>query len=120
MDFQTILPALLVPLTSPDKSVRQASAHCIYAFENVCKASTASTVYAFDTVYGEGKSEEVRYLDWSDTRKFVGLLCAERAKFVEDADGLRVYLAGALRQEKGVKKKLECVCNHRVCVQDAY
>ena len=73
MDFQTILPSLVVALTDTDNSVRQASAHCISALESVCKSSSANGVYAFDTIYGS-KSDGVQYLDWTDMKKLVAQL----------------------------------------------
>ncbi|KAI0031465.1 hypothetical protein K488DRAFT_52013 [Vararia minispora EC-137] len=107
VDFQTIVPALLVALQDNDALVRQAAAHCVAALDKVCQASQVSAVYAFDTVYGEA-SKELQYLDWEDVQRYVGWLCAERLHFVNDALAVRVYHRNALSQSdsKKIKKKL--------------
>ena len=104
LDFQTILPSLIVALTDTDKSVRQASAHCISALESVCGASSANGVYAFDTIYGS-KSDGVQYLDWADMKKLVAQLSAEKSKFAEDAEAVRRWAAEALREKEGRERR---------------
>lgn len=56
-DFQTIVPALLVALHSGIKSVRSTVMDCIAVIAQSTSSSSASAVYAVDTVYGEKTSK---------------------------------------------------------------
>lgn len=52
-DFQTIIPALLLALHTDSKSIRSCAMDCIVVIAQSTKSSSASTVYAVDTVYGD-------------------------------------------------------------------
>lgn len=52
LDFQTVLPAMLVTLQSADAGVREAAVRCIAVIVKLSFASEAEGVYAFDAIYG--------------------------------------------------------------------
>lgn len=57
IDFQTVLPALLVALGDPDRGVRHQASGCVHLLAQLSTAKQASGVYAFDTIYGESTSK---------------------------------------------------------------
>ena len=57
IDFQTILPALLVALQDADIRIRKSACECVQILGNISKATKANGVYGFDTVYGKASSK---------------------------------------------------------------
>lgn len=57
IDFQTVFPAMLVMLQSPDASVREAVARCIAVVVRLSSVKEAEAVYAFDAIYGADSCE---------------------------------------------------------------
>ena len=57
IDFQTVFPALLVALGDSDRVVRHQASECLHLLAQLSSAKQASSVYAFDTIYGESTSE---------------------------------------------------------------
>jgi hypothetical protein len=116
VDFQTIVPALLVAFQDADGAVRQAAGHCMAALRKVCEAPQADAVYAFDSLYG-ASSAALQYLDWADVQRYVSWLCEERAHFARDALGVRLHHRDTLGgPESGkVKKKFACARLRLLC-----
>ena len=56
VDFQTILPALLLAIQSPNVHIRQAAVDCISA-QRASAQRAFSTVYALDWIYGKDTRE---------------------------------------------------------------
>lgn len=56
IDFQTILPLLLVALQDPDAQICQGALECISRIR-ILSDRKLSLVYRFDTVYGESERE---------------------------------------------------------------
>jgi U3 small nucleolar RNA-associated protein 10 len=56
IDFQTILPTLLVALQNPDQQVCQGALECISRVR-ILAGRKLSSVYRFDAIYGHGDSE---------------------------------------------------------------
>lgn len=52
IDFQTILPSILVMLESTSQPVRAAAVQCLSVLGRLSQAGKPQAVYAFDTVYG--------------------------------------------------------------------
>lgn len=52
IDYQTILPSLIVLMRGNDSRIREAALDCVDIIAN--KRKKAKSVYAFDVVYGEG------------------------------------------------------------------
>ncbi len=57
MDFQTVLPALILALGDPDRGVRHQASECMRLLARLSTAKEAAAVYAFDTIYGESTSK---------------------------------------------------------------
>jgi U3 small nucleolar RNA-associated protein 10 len=56
IDFQTILPTLVVTLQNPDQQVYQGALACISRVR-ILAGRKLSLVYRFDAIYGHGDSE---------------------------------------------------------------
>lgn len=56
VDFQTILPALIICLQSAEPEIRAATLDCISVQRNLAE-QRFSAVYAFDAIYGESDGE---------------------------------------------------------------
>jgi U3 small nucleolar RNA-associated protein 10 len=56
IDFQTVLPALLIALGDIDRGVRHQASECVQLLARLSKAKQASGVYAFDTIYEKNTS----------------------------------------------------------------
>ncbi len=57
VDFQTVLPAMLVMLQSADAGVRDGAVRCIAVVVKLSYSETAEAVYAFDEIYGSDSGE---------------------------------------------------------------
>ena len=57
IDFQTVLPALLVALGDPDRGVRHQASECVKLLARLSKAKQALGVYAFDAIYEKSNSK---------------------------------------------------------------
>jgi U3 small nucleolar RNA-associated protein 10 len=57
IDFQTVLPALLVTFGDPDRGVRSQASECVQLLARLSRAKHASGVYAFDTIYEKTTSK---------------------------------------------------------------
>lgn len=56
IDFQTILPALLVAIQHSDRRVRDASLQCIAILSKLSGSKNPTSVYAYDAIYGTTSS----------------------------------------------------------------
>ncbi|KAI9060150.1 hypothetical protein FKP32DRAFT_1760434 [Trametes sanguinea] len=90
VDFQTVLPAMLVMLQSQDPSVREAAIRCIAVVIKISAAKEAEAVYAFDAIYGDASSE-LQYVDWSDFQKYTKAIGETRDNLVHDPDYLQAF-----------------------------
>jgi U3 small nucleolar RNA-associated protein 10 len=63
IDFQTVLPALLVAFGDPDRGVRHQASECVQLIARLSKAKQASGVYAFDAIY-EKSTSKAQFLSW--------------------------------------------------------
>jgi U3 small nucleolar RNA-associated protein 10 len=57
IDFQTVLPGLLIALGDVDRAVRHQASECVQLLARLSKAKQASGVYAFDTIYEKSTSK---------------------------------------------------------------
>jgi U3 small nucleolar RNA-associated protein 10 len=57
IDFQTVLPALLIALGDSDRGVRHQASECMQLLARLSKAKQASGVYAFDAIYEKNTSK---------------------------------------------------------------
>ncbi len=56
VDFQTVLPSLLVALQHSDRRIREAALECVSALMRLCQSKKPSSIYAFDAIYGPSSS----------------------------------------------------------------
>ena len=52
VDFQTMLPAVLVGVQFNDRRLREAALDCVASLARLSQAKNPSDVYAFDAIYG--------------------------------------------------------------------
>ncbi|GLB44223.1 putative U3 small nucleolar RNA-associated protein 10 [Lyophyllum shimeji] len=111
VDFQTILPSLLVALHSRVADRRQAATVCI---SHMCELATRpfKTVYGFDTIYGKSENQ-LQYLDRDDLKKYVDALAEHQDHLVHDVDYINVFHQRHLGRSKGDKKR-DSEYKHRV------
>ncbi|KAG8889028.1 snoRNA-binding rRNA-processing protein utp10 [Tulasnella sp. 332] len=120
MDFQVIVPALLVALSSSDRSVRTVATECIECLHKMHSDRRAS-VYAVDSIYGKHTSA-LQILSYADVGKYITALVERRDSFVADASYFPVFnretLVSGLTFNKAKMFKHRIVCyllSHVVC-----
>ncbi|KAH8987299.1 hypothetical protein EDB92DRAFT_1876367 [Lactarius akahatsu] len=101
LDFQTVLPALLVALGDPDRGVRHRASECVHLLAQLSTAKQVSGVYAFDTIYGDSASQ-LKYLNWDDFQKYTETLMAYREHCIHDPKYIRIT------RDHSDKKKTTC------------
>ncbi|THH26927.1 hypothetical protein EUX98_g7265 [Antrodiella citrinella] len=119
VDFQTVLPAILVSLQHADRRVREAALQCVAALNRLSVGKKPKAVYAYDAIYGTSSST-LLYLDWADFTKYTQALNASAAHFLNDATFLSVFQQNALtsmrtdsKKESGFKQRvLSCLLSH--------
>lgn len=52
MDFQVIVPALLVSLSHKERRMREAALECVTVMARLSQAKKPESIYGFDIVYG--------------------------------------------------------------------
>jgi U3 small nucleolar RNA-associated protein 10 len=57
IDFQTVLPALLIALGDIDRGVRHKASECVQLLAQLSKGKQATGVYAFDAIYEKNTSK---------------------------------------------------------------
>lgn len=120
VDFQTILPALLVALRSSDPQICLGALECISRVR-ILADRKLSSVYKFDVIYGENDSKysaifvdccpyshnfsgTLQYLDQDDLKKYLNALVEHRDHFTNDASYLKVFHEQHLVRSKTDKK----------------
>ncbi|KAI9435473.1 hypothetical protein H4582DRAFT_1969649 [Lactarius indigo] len=104
IDFQTVLPALLVALGDPDRGVRDRASECMHLLAQLSTAKQVSGVYAFDTIYGDNTSR-LKYLNWDDFQKYTEALAAYREHCIHDPKYIRTVHQQYLARDPSDKKK---------------
>ncbi|KAJ7756261.1 hypothetical protein B0H16DRAFT_696293 [Mycena metata] len=103
VDFQTILPALVICLQNPESEIRTAALDCITVQSKLAE-QRFSAVYAFDAIYGESDAK-LQYLAQSDLKKYLDGLLAHREHIVLDASYVKVFHVQHLARSNADKKK---------------
>ncbi|KAF8999772.1 hypothetical protein BDQ17DRAFT_1360346 [Cyathus striatus] len=111
VDFQTILPSLLVPLQSRDSSIQQAALECLSRLRVLAERKFKS-VYKFDIIYGE-KEDNLQYLDVEDQKWYLNAVLEHRDHFMHDAKYLVSFHEQYLKRSKSDKKRIS-EYKHRV------
>ncbi|CDO68790.1 hypothetical protein BN946_scf184989.g56 [Trametes cinnabarina] len=105
VDFQTVLPAMLIMLQSQDATVREAAIRCIAVVIRISHAKEAEAVYAFDAIYGN-ESSKLQYVDWSDFQKYAKAIGETRDNLVHDPEYLQAFHNEHLGYSKADSKKV--------------
>ncbi|KAF9553866.1 hypothetical protein CPC08DRAFT_672807 [Agrocybe pediades] len=113
VDFQTIIPALLVALQSTDARTCQGAIECL-ARIRLLSERKLSSVYRFDTIYGENENA-LQYLDQEDLKRYLSTLVEHRDHFANDASYLKVLHEQHLSRSKTDKKRDADYKNRVVC-----
>ncbi|KAJ7582775.1 hypothetical protein C8J56DRAFT_230499 [Mycena floridula] len=105
VDFQTILPAFLVALTSPEPRQRELASQCIVLLDKQAKSRKFVRVYAFDVIYGDNEMFPLQYLSQEETSCYLGSLVDDLAHFAHDPQYLESFHLEHLGKVKTDKKK---------------
>ncbi|KIO18491.1 hypothetical protein M407DRAFT_31862 [Tulasnella calospora MUT 4182] len=89
VDFQVVVPALLVALGLSDKKSRQPAVECLKHLVGMQREQRAS-LYAVESIYGE-RSSEVQILSTADCNKYLKALTEKGDSFAADAEYLPVF-----------------------------
>ncbi|KAJ7630018.1 hypothetical protein DFH06DRAFT_704991 [Mycena polygramma] len=113
VDFQTILPALIICLPSTDPEIRTAALDCI-SIQRDLTVQRFTTVYAFDAIYGDSEAK-LQYLSQSDLKKYLDALMDHREHIALDAAYLKVFHVQHLARPSTEKKKDSEYKHHVLC-----
>ncbi|KAI0311668.1 hypothetical protein OF83DRAFT_1068421 [Amylostereum chailletii] len=114
IDFQTVVPALLVALQDGDTTIRKLAGECIQVLAKLSKAKSANGVYAFDAIYGKATSN-LQYLDWVDYQKYVEQLAEGKDHFAKDPSYLGPYHQQILARKSSDPKKIATYKQRVIC-----
>lgn len=130
IDFQTILPSLLVALKSHQKEIRVEALRCVRAIQAVTKGiegeqthGQSVQIYGFDTIYGTPLSENLRYLDTSTATRMLEEFVDAGDAFLNDPFYCNTWLSartcvlkGDGKRESAYKTSLsQFLLSHVVC-----
>ncbi|TIB99805.1 hypothetical protein E3Q18_01415 [Wallemia mellicola] len=107
VDFQTILPSVLIALQDPIKDVRLGAIHCLRTLSK--SNCTTGEIYAFDKIYGSN-SKHIQYLGSDEVQEYCKSIYDENDSFVTDETYLKTFhssLLGKNKSEKKISKKLK-------------
>lgn len=120
VDFQTIIPSLLVALKDAEAFIRLEALQCLdristitEAIENKSKKEEKFELYGYDTIYGKSHSEALKYLDLSDTLHLTRLVVSARASFEHDSFYLNIWAQNNLAVTRGEGKR-DIACKKRI------
>ncbi|KAJ7146113.1 hypothetical protein C8R44DRAFT_600928 [Mycena epipterygia] len=113
VDFQTILPSLIICLQSSEPEIRAAALDCISLQRNLA-AQRFSAVYAFDAIYGESESK-LQYLSQGDLKKYLDAIEEHREHISLDPAYFKVFHAQHLARSNADKKKDSEYKYHILC-----
>ncbi|WRT69783.1 uncharacterized protein IL334_006774 [Kwoniella shivajii] len=102
IDFQIMIPSVLIALQDEAKAVRSAAMAVLRAMAS--NAQSSENVYALDTVYGD-KSDTVQLLKSSDRTKYLEVLLESEDDVVIDRNRLHTIHTSALGHQHGKHRK---------------
>ncbi|ORX37624.1 hypothetical protein BD324DRAFT_650190 [Kockovaella imperatae] len=103
LDFQLIIPALLVAMQDKSKDVRTAAVGLLEKVSGVVEDGGSET-YALNSIYG-ARSEKVQLLRQSDLKVYLESLTAQSAEIILDPGHLKVVHAKHLGGHHGSTRK---------------
>lgn len=139
IDFQTILPLIVLALGSMNQGVRAAAMECIFILNRLGEAEKPVAIYGFDTIYGDNSGQpfplfqlmgpsvdtglilgEVQYLEWADLRKYVAAIVEHRHHLVTDATHIKAFHQQSLVRQKSDSKKDAAYVPPFLCASEMY
>ncbi|KAK0476138.1 hypothetical protein IW261DRAFT_1643515 [Armillaria novae-zelandiae] len=122
VDFQTIVPSLLVSLQSPNLEIRKATLQCVSLLAKASEKKYAR-VYAFDTIYGASTGQwlsmfaddlslsnlnvtvDLQYLDQDDLKQYLTAIAEHEEHLLHDPAFLSIFHLEHLQRLKSDKRK---------------
>lgn len=130
VDFQTIIPSLLLALKDGEAVIRFEALQCFERISLITATIEASNsketrveIYGFDTIYGPQHSDALKYLDNADVGRLTKSLLQDQASFEHDATYVHMWLQNNLGAGRGQGKKeiaykkrvVEVLSSHALC-----
>ncbi|KAG6888637.1 hypothetical protein C0992_007989 [Termitomyces sp. T32_za158] len=104
VDFQTILPSLLVSLQSFEVDERNVALTCVSILCQLAERKFKK-VYGFDTIYGKNENQ-LQYLDRDDLKTYLDALMERKDHLAHDSEYIKAFHQEHLGRIKADKKKI--------------
>ena len=102
VDFQLIVPAVLMALHDSETGVREVAAGLPALISQLC--SGATHVYALDTIYGD-RSSQVQLLKVSDFKRYIDSIASQQSQIAQDPAQVRLLHNSKLGHHSNDGKK---------------
>ncbi|KAJ2907993.1 snoRNA-binding rRNA-processing protein utp10, partial [Coemansia aciculifera] len=113
VDYQTVVPAVIVALADDDARVRGAAVACVKtlhaqyaAMDENKKSKKKQVIYCYDAFYGPAAANRLQYLPPATVSKFVAMLASRVDGMAGDAWAVRNNLAQLLNRSGGKKESV--------------
>ncbi|GAW00359.1 u3 small nucleolar RNA-associated protein 10 [Lentinula edodes] len=122
VDFQILVPMVVIALSSSVQEVRKAAVECLSALTVLSvdgnnKRKKFDVVYAFDRVYGNERAEaELQYLSPDDLAAYVSTLSGIKDHFLADGDYIGAWHAEQFastddnQEKESIKYRTHILC----------
>ncbi|KAJ3806976.1 armadillo-type protein [Lentinula aff. lateritia] len=122
VDFQILVPMVVIALSSSVQEVRKAAVECLSTLTVLSvgennKRKKFDVVYAFDRVYGNERAEaELQYLSPDDLAAYVSTLSGIKDHFLADGDYIGAWHAEQLasaddnQEKESIKYRTHILC----------
>ncbi|KAJ3784963.1 armadillo-type protein [Lentinula aff. detonsa] len=122
VDFQTLLPAVIIALSSSEQELRKAAAECLSMLKELIvdengKGKRFDVAYAFDKVYGNERNDaDLQYLSPDDLAAYVCALSGTKEHFLADGDYIGAWHAEQLsssdhnQERDSIKYRTHILC----------
>ncbi|ORX59122.1 ARM repeat-containing protein [Piromyces finnis] len=107
LDFQLVVPNLLITLMNKNKEIRQSGLQCFKAIQDNYsklkedpkgwKVMSSDKIFKYDVFYGSSSSE-LKYLESEDISGFVDDILKHQSEFIADVNYVEAYITDALQK----------------------
>ncbi|EPQ56067.1 hypothetical protein GLOTRDRAFT_129071 [Gloeophyllum trabeum ATCC 11539] len=104
VDFQTILPSVLVALQDEGIGVRRAAMECVSMIWRLSEVAEASSIYGIETIYG-ADTTKLQFLEWQDFKRYTNALVSHHDHLVNDREYIINLHADMLGRKSSPKKE---------------
>ncbi|EJU00234.1 hypothetical protein DACRYDRAFT_23206 [Dacryopinax primogenitus] len=105
IDYQVVLPSVLVSLSDPSVIVREGGIQCLKVLAGLFRShKKPKAIFAIDALYGL-QSSHVQYLEHNDTAQYIEILLQHSDEILLDGSVLQGIHSASLMKEKGEGKK---------------